>query len=242
MNLSQKAYIWLRTEWLSGDTLHDDRVSISTLTSRSGLGRTPVRDAVNRLAAEGLLETMDRSGIAIRVPSTEELREIVGLREALEPYAAEQAAARMDYAQARRLRGLSRDMVAVARGIRDAGFGDEALHRRMRALDWAFHNLILEAAGNGRLLRIVEGQHLLSQKVRYPSLRTVRHLALTVLEHERIARAVTRGDGAAARLWMLRHARRGGNAMLENSREREGDVPPVRQARRRRHPTLERSA
>lgn len=221
MNLAQQGYRWMRAELLNGGVFSGGRVSLNTLVAQSGLGRTPVRDAVNRLAAEGLLELVDRSGITVRVPRMEELREIVELREAIEPYAAEQAATRMDYVQVARLRRLCREMRGVARAIRDARFSDEAAHQRMRALDWAFHSLILDAAGNQRLCRIVEDQHLLLHKVRYPSRYTVHHLARTLLEHWRIGQALARGDAAAARLWMWHHARRGGHAMLASSDENQ---------------------
>jgi len=217
--LTDQSYTRIRQALLSDRSLDDERLSINALSKRLGIGRSPVRDAVNRLAVEGVLQPVAKSGIVIRVASFAELQDIVGLREALEPYAAAHACGNMDYAQRRELHGLCLAMGRLARQIRTAEFADDALNSEMRECDRRFHDLIVEAAGNAILRRIVEDHHLLLRKVRYPSLPTVRHLALTLLEHWRICRAIERGDAEAARLWTQRHSRRGGKAMLESWRQ-----------------------
>ena len=217
-NLTEKSYTLIRQALLSDQVSEAKRFSISELSQRLGIGRSPVRDAVNRLAAEGILQSVAKSGIVVRVASFAELQDIVGLREALETYAVVRACATMDYAQRRQLHALCLKMKGLARRIRATRFTDEALHRDMQRADWGFHQLILEAADNSIMQKIIEDHHLLLRKVRYPSLPTVRHLALTLLEHWRICRAIERDDAEAAHLWMLRHARRGGKAMLESWR------------------------
>lgn len=219
MSLARESYRRIRESLLSEETLFRERLSISDLSRRLGIGRSPVRDAVNRLVAEGLLETVPRSGIIVRDITLEEMREVIGLREALEPYAARQACAGIDYEQRARLRRLCLEMARLARATRDSGYGDERLNSRLRRADWLFHGLILEAAGNSRLRKIVEDHHLLLRKVRYPSLPDTRHLARTLLEHWRIYRALARRDPEAAAQWMARHARRGGKAMLKSWKE-----------------------
>lgn len=219
MSLSHDSYLRIRESLLAGDDMHGERFSINDLSKRLGIGRSPVRDAVNRLAAEGLLQPVAKSGVVVRSVSFEELLDIVGLREAVEPYAAAQACPRMDYDQRRRLHSLCMEMRRLARQIAEAGFADEALHRKMQKADWAFHRLILEASGNRILCKLVEDHRLLMRKARYPSLRSVAHLARTLLEHWRICRALSKGDAESAKAWMLRHAKRGGNAILEGWRE-----------------------
>lgn len=206
----------IREFLLSEQALGEERISINSLSSRLGIGRTPVRDAVNRLAAAGLVKPVARSGILIAPLSYRQLRDMVELREALEPFAAERACGRLDYDQLARLRDLCLEMRRAAIGIRDANFEDEALNRRMRLADARFHSVLFEAAGNEEMRRIVEDHRLLLAKVRYPSNRTVRHLGLTVWEHWRILRAMRREDRKAARLWMLRHSRRGGGEILKS--------------------------
>ncbi len=222
MNLTRESYKRIRQSLLSGDGLLNQRFSINRLSKQLGIGRSPVRDAVTQLAAEGLLQSVAKSGVVVRSISYAELQDIIGLRETLEPYAVTQACARMDYGQLEKLRWDCHEFSKLARQTYDFGFLDEEINRAMRTIDWRFHNLILAASGNRMLHKIIEDYQLLLCKVRYPSVRSSRHLARTITEHWRIYRALKRGDAAAAGHWMLRHVRRGGNAMLQSWRETRG--------------------
>lgn len=218
MNLTSQSYGRIRQYLLSEEVTPRTRLSINELSERLGIGRSPVRDAINQLAAEGLVKAEARSGITLRQISLKDMEEIAGLREALEPYAAEQACGRIDYEQLRQLHAACVRMRHLARQIRQAEFEDESLNQAMRSVDWAFHQVILEASGNGRLQKIIDDNHLLLCKVQYPSERTVRHLALTLREHWRIYRGLARRRPDEARKWMWRHARRGGQAMVRSWR------------------------
>lgn len=213
MNLTAESYRRIRELLASEAVTTDTRLSINELSDRLGIGRSPVRDAINQLVAEGVVQAEARSGVMLKRLSLKGLEDITGLREALEPHATEQACARMDYQQHKRLAALCAQMRSLARRICDARFEDERLHRQMQSADRAFHQEILEACGNLRLQKIMDDHQLLLCKVQYPSERTVRHLALTLYEHWRIYRALRDGDAAQARLWMWRHARRGAQAM-----------------------------
>lgn len=219
MSLTNQSYQKIRDSLLTEDSIFEQRLSINRLSRELGIGRSPVRDAVTRLAAEGLLQPVAKSGVVVRQIGYEELRDIVGLREALEPYAAGRASDRMEYNLKKRLRSLFIEFRRLARQVRDQHFRNLKINRQMQKADWRFHNLILETADNRTLHKIVEDYHLLLRKVRYPSIPDTRHLALTVQEHWRICQALENGDSAAARHWMLRHARRGGEAMLQSWRE-----------------------
>ncbi|MBM3859829.1 MAG: GntR family transcriptional regulator [Verrucomicrobia bacterium] len=225
INLTEQSYARIRAALLGSEMPLGERFSINQLSTHLGIGRSPVRDAVNRLAAQGVLQTVAKSGIIIRPVSLEEFQDIVGLRESLEPYAVSQACARMDYVQHAELRALCHQMAGLARRIRAAGFQNDSLNAAMHQADWSFHSLILASCGNATLRKIVEDHRLLLRKVRYPSLATTRHLACTLREHWRIYRALARGDAAAACEWMRRHARRGGNAMLESWRQEQEKQP-----------------
>ncbi len=219
MNLTQKSYEQIRESLLTDDSLTEQRLSINQLSQQLGIGRSPVRDAINRLAAEGLLQPVAKSGVVVRKVSYEELRDIVGLREALEPYAAECACLRMDYTQLEELRSLCFEFARLARRVRDGNFNDREVRRQMQRADWRFHGIILAAAENPTLHKIVEDHHLLLRKVRYPSLQSVQHLALTIREHWRLYQALSRRDARGAARWMHRHAHRGGKAMLKSWEE-----------------------
>ncbi|MFN2350894.1 MAG: GntR family transcriptional regulator [Kiritimatiellia bacterium] len=214
MNLTQQSYSKIRQKLLAADAAGGRRLSINKLAAQLGIGRSPVRDAVNRLAAEGLLLPVAKSGVVIRSISLRELREIVQLREALEPYAAAQAGPRIPRRQTQQMRRCLGEMTRLARKVRDTRFRDEALNHALYQADRRLHTIILEAAGNALLQKIVVDHQLLLRKVRYPSIRTTPHLARTLLEHWRIYRALARRDAAGARCAMLKHTRSGARAAL----------------------------
>lgn len=221
MSITQETYDRLREDLIGGRWQAGERISINAIARQLGVSRTPVRDAVNQLANEGILRPEAKSGVVVAVPSYPDLMEIVEIRRALEPFATGQAAGRMTYDQLAQLRSLCVQMRGLARRVWDARFQDETANEQLMKMDNSFHRVILESAGNGRIVKIFENYHLLVQKVRYPSLRTLQHLALTLHEHWRIYRALAKGDVQDARLWMDRHTQRGALATLAAYREKE---------------------
>ncbi len=219
MNLTEQSYSKLKEYLLSSDIQPETRFSINELSRRLGVGRSPVRDAVIRLTAEGLLESADRSGLRLKPLSRSDLQEIVELREALEPYAARVACSKIDYQQLREMKRLLEAMRNSARKLADSDFQDSNAARDMAISDRRFHEKILDAADNGRLGKIVRNYQLLAGKVRYPSSMTVRHLALTVLEHWRVYTSLVNSSPEGAEFWMMRHARRGGREMMRSFTE-----------------------
>lgn len=216
MSLATESYHKLKQHLFSSEVRPDTRFSINELSRRLGIGRSPVRDAVKRLAAEGLLQSVARSGVMLKQLSGQDLQEIVELREALEPYAVRNACLKIDYEQKRHLRLMIGRMRKNARKIADSRFEDAEACKHMAAADRNFHETILDAADNTRLKQIVENYQLLTSKIRYPSTHTLRHLALTVLEHWRIYQAVVKGSPDDAEFWMMRHSRRGGREMIKS--------------------------
>jgi DNA-binding GntR family transcriptional regulator len=81
----------LRDEILSGAIASGARLGEAELAGRLRVSRTPIREALTRLAAEGLVELQPNRGARVATWSTAELREIFELRLRLEPYAVRQA-------------------------------------------------------------------------------------------------------------------------------------------------------
>lgn len=215
MNLKDKSYQRIRELLTKGQLkTKNGRISINELAQELNMSRTPVRDAIQQLASEGLVESVARSGVVLKAVTYEDLKELVELRQALDPFAAAQAANQMHYAQKRRLRRICEQMRAASREVLAGRFEDPEANRKLHRLDVEFHQRIMEATGNQRIQKIVEDYHLLTKKVRYPSQTTIDHLALTLYEHWRICRAIEAGRPNQARLWMERHAHRGAQATL----------------------------
>ena len=91
-DLTGKAYRTLRQMIVDGKMSPTQRLSHRNLSRDLGIGRSPVRDALLQLEAEGLIEHRPNSGIYLREITPRELEQIYELRMVNEPFAAERAA------------------------------------------------------------------------------------------------------------------------------------------------------
>jgi DNA-binding GntR family transcriptional regulator len=153
-NLRHQAYERIRALVRSGRLAPGERVSTLELSRRLGISRTPIREALSKLASEGIMREVPGVGAYVHEPDATEVAELYGLREVLETYAAREAAAHMTDAELDRLEELCLRMRAVARHLRESG--ERYLDARSRDLwidiDEKFHETLLTAAGN-RLLK-----------------------------------------------------------------------------------------
>jgi len=199
---------FLRDSIARGEAAPGDVISANDLARHLGVSRTPVRDAVNQLAVEGLLELRPKAGAVVRTMSLEEFAEYAELRTALEPHVAELATTRITYDEAAQLRQIVKGMARLSRRMIDEEYPVD-ICQKLRKLDDDFHRLIHEICGNRKIRKVIDDLRLLTVRQAYPSRREIGAVAATLLEHWRIAKALERRDPVAARLWMMRQLRRG---------------------------------
>jgi DNA-binding GntR family transcriptional regulator len=134
----------LREAILGGTLEPGARLRAEALAEQLRTSRTPVREALVRLAREGLVEIEPRRGASVRAFDAADLADLYEVRALIEPHAAARAAVRMTAAQLSRLAELCR--LAESRG----GADEESVGDQMMFND-EFHLIILEAAGSPRL-------------------------------------------------------------------------------------------
>ena len=120
------------------------------LAARFGVSRTPIREALRKLQATGLVELSPNRGAVVRTPARTELIEVYELRAELEGFACELACARASDAELDLLDAAQARLAAAIEGAQtldEAGF-DAAV----ADANGAFHDAIHRAARNGRLL------------------------------------------------------------------------------------------
>jgi len=167
----------------------------ATLTSRFGVSRFPVAEALNRLKAEGLVDIRPQSGTTVSLIRLADVRENMFLRRALEAETAALLADSNDAALVAELRrNLRYQNVAVDADDRP-GF-----HR----LDLSFHDLLIGAARFPRVRAMVEHARLALDRVRRLLASPRRHV-VTYQEHVTIVDAIEAGNTEAARAAMLAH-------------------------------------
>ncbi|GAA1101812.1 GntR family transcriptional regulator [Pseudonocardia alni] len=210
----------LRAEILDGVRPAGSRLREEEIAEAHGTSRTPTREAIRRLAADGLAELTPRRGAVVLAWDDDDLDELFDLRVLLEGHAAARAAVsgRADLA---RMRDLCAAMEAVE---------DPPDHAEITRLNLALHHEIHRAGGR-RALRELVGRVVEAPLVRTTFRRyTAERLARSFAQHRELVAALAARDPEWARAVMTAHLR----AAREVVRDRAG--PPDRTAAADRRP------
>jgi DNA-binding GntR family transcriptional regulator len=187
--LTDKAYRALEEEIVTLRIAPGTVVSEAILSRRLGVGRTPVREALQRLAREWLVVIMPRRGIVVSdIDPVKQLR-LLEVRQEVERFLARSAARRATFGQRARFRAIADGMDAAAADNDDIAF--------MR-LDREFNLLVLDAAGNEFGAAAMSLMNGLSRRFWYMHYRQAADLPLAARLHAAIARAIAAGRQDAA--------------------------------------------
>jgi len=147
--LADRAYYAIRELIVSLELRPGSVVNERELMERLELGRTPIREALRRLAALGLVSFEPNRGVRVRTLSRDELREAFLVRAELEGLATERAAPRMTPERLAALDTAEHRFAELTTRLREnAGHGveDTALASEWMRANHAFHDVIYEAA------------------------------------------------------------------------------------------------
>ena len=147
MRAVDKAYAAVKEGILSGSFPGGSRITEQDIAAAAGVSRTPVREALRRLHAEGLVDFTANLGAVVTVWEEADTDEIFELRAMLESYGARRAARTATEEQLRALRALAEEQYRECRQ-READFLE-----RVGTLNARFHRALQEAAASPRLSR-----------------------------------------------------------------------------------------
>jgi DNA-binding GntR family transcriptional regulator len=174
-----------------------------------GVSRTPVREALRVLHAQGIVTIVQHRGARVNGHSGRDIRDIGQVRAELEGLAAELAATRMDDEHQERMILAVRDFEAA---IEDYKADQGKMFKPEAALRWrnaneAFHGSIVEASGNPQIVAsIADLSRRLPRNLSYSAYAgNTRALIQNMHEHEAVAAAITQKDARTARRLMTRH-------------------------------------
>ncbi|MFT7680492.1 MAG: DNA-binding GntR family transcriptional regulator [Planctomycetota bacterium] len=230
--LAEKAYFYIREKLSRGELLPGTRLVNRTLAAEIGVSFTPVREAINQLASEGLVEYIRGAGAYVRRIDRTELSQLYDLRATLEPFAAAEAARNITSHQMEEMYRLCDLFHTLASGLR--GEQDDKTHldlwTRWLDAEESFHGLIFRAAANTWLVKIATELRLMSmlfgpQRMGQQVL-TLSNASRSWREHARLASTLGRGDSEHAHLWMVQHIATGRTQVLAwyDEMERSGGL------------------
>lgn len=194
--LPEQAYREIRRRILDLSLLPGEKLVLRDLAEQLQMSRTPVREALVRLRAEGLVEMLPHRGMRVAVPTATATREIYEIVQGVEGQAAKLAAERADADKVSRLEGAVAALEAAI-AARDLAAWAEA--------DREFHTLLLEAAGNQRMRDLINTFEGHMQRIRIATVYQGRLPEQSVRDHRALLEAIRAGDGERARAIHLAH-------------------------------------
>jgi DNA-binding GntR family transcriptional regulator len=211
---SDVAYDYIRKRILNGEFEPGQQLMTEDLSDEIGVSRTPVRDALRQLEADGLVVIRPRLGASVKTMELKEFREMCGLRLALEGYAAGLAAQHRAPADLDEMRLALDRMRSLTERIVAAECEQPCLADLARA-DVRFHIAVITAAKNDLMKKEILRLHLINRVVvgarmgeLMPQLSraesTSRRKAV-LAEHDAIYRAIEASDVRVAKDAMEHH-------------------------------------
>lgn len=196
--VSERIYAALRQEIMRCEIAPGTTLDAAAIARRYEVSKTPVRDAMQRLAADGLIAILPRSGYRVAPITFQAVHEILDLRAAIGPHAARQAARYATPADIAELREIVREYAAPL----DVGAMQQVARR--------FHVAIARCSRNKRVIALSENlfdelERLLRFAIDF-SVKAGEHSD----EHTALVDAIEAGDGeraAAIETAHIRHAR-----------------------------------
>lgn len=194
VSLAAHAYEAIRDMLVTLEIQPGAAISEESLGARLGFGRTPIREAIKRLEADGLIAIYPRRGTFATDVNITDLALITEIRLALEPSAAYDAALRATAAERDELRAL-RDQCT------NLDHADEALMR----LDRSIHHAIYRAAHNGYLERNLTQYYSLVHRIWHLFLGRLPDVSEHIAEHASLLDAIVEGRAEEARTMVHDH-------------------------------------
>jgi DNA-binding GntR family transcriptional regulator len=203
----------LRAAVITGELQPGTLHSVQTLATQLGVSRTPVREALIKLAQQGMVRFERNRGVRVLQTSLHDLEEVFALRLLLEVPATRRACQQIDEAGRRELRRLYQAMERAARA------DDEY---RMWEHDRRFHFVLLQASGNLRLAEYVNGLRDMVLRRGVSTAGQSRSLDDIVAEHGEVLAHIESRDVSGAAEAMRSHLQRTAELLIAQ----EAGAPP----------------
>jgi DNA-binding GntR family transcriptional regulator len=209
-SIRQRAYLAIQKRIATGDLAAGSALSELDLARELGSSRTPIREAISQLVAEGLLEQNDSGGVFVIQLTRENILDTYELREALEMYAVGKVArlGLMRASDRERLQGLVDSILVLRDELVQAGQAalDADQTNRLLAADLSFHALLIGLSQNVRINKVVNDTRLL---LRIFTMRRESHDAAALeriyQQHNDLLECIDRHDEASTARLLSEH-------------------------------------
>ena len=200
----------LRRSIISGDIKPGERLMEVSLAEQMGVSRTPVREAIRRLEAEGLVTMIPRKGTHVSELSVKDIMDVLEVRTVLDQLATSLAAKHMQPAQVKALEIIHKQYISNVEKDNMEG----AIRK-----DVEFHDVIYAASGNPRLVAVASSlrEHVYRFRVIYMKDNLIAENVLH--EHEEILEALRNAQGSKASELAERHIKNQMESIIQTVNE-----------------------
>ncbi len=186
--LSDKVYEVLKKKILERELKPGDKVLVDEVAHQLGVSRTPVKDALNRLALEGLIDKVARRGTFVSTMSAQDVGELFDLRLLMESYAAEKVL------EKNKADSFLAEMKKCMANIDRIAQSDDPDYDAYLVWNRDLHLSLIRLADNNRLLQMYESLNIPIQVARVHYLHSVESVTHTQQEHQAIYQAFDSRD------------------------------------------------
>lgn len=217
--LAEQAYELLRQRIVRCELPPGTRLSEASLASELGISRSPVKDALRRLAEEGLVEVRPQVGSFVALASPQRALDILEVRALLEPFAARRAAVRLS----------DETLAELERSFAKAEAASTPRERELAVweADDALHYAVARGSGNDEIVRILRGFHDEVKRIRQSTALYAARLPASFEEMRAILDALRRRDPDAAERAMRRHIDNIAEAFRRIAAHAHAPTPPA---------------
>ena len=187
--LSQKVYRALKTEIIKGSLKPGTKLSEGKIAKQMEVSRTPIREALRELAAEGFVKISPNQGVVVSNASVEDVQEVLQIRGVLEGLAARLATKMISEEEIKELEKYQKQMEYYTKKDDVLAFSE---------MDAEFHELILNICGNNKLIQIRKNISDQAHRYRIRSLSIPGRLKYSLKEHQEIVEALKRKNAEQA--------------------------------------------
>jgi len=194
--LSHKAYRILKEAIVRGEIKPYSKLTLKEIATYMGISETPIREAINYLASEGLVKLVPHKGIIINEISLADFQEMLQIRSVLEGLIAELAATNINDEEIHTIMEIICDMELSVNEDNRLVYND---------LDIRFHDLLVNIAGNRKLKDFYNNLISQSQQFRLLTLKLDYRMPKSLDEHRSIASALQERDPLKANTESQKH-------------------------------------
>jgi DNA-binding GntR family transcriptional regulator len=209
--ISEVTYDLIKEKIASKEFAPGARLNLEEIEKQMGVSRTPLKQALDRLALEGLIQILPRSGTFVSNPSPEEISESFEVRCVFEVYAVGLAAQWIREDELETLKNLLKELQGLS-----AAEDWSAIYPRYLKTDHLFHHQLIVISRNKRLLQAFERENVHAQMARIRYQHPEGELGLVQAEHERILAALIAHDPEAAKKAMEAHLQRARRSLMKD--------------------------